>query len=308
MLHFLSIVTDDFWPGFAALLQSLEDNSGLRAHEYKVSVVCDLDKAPRKWLSEKLSRVELVSLNALPGIKVLSPQDQGRRMEGALQKIGLFALPEEWGSCVFIDSDIVCLGDIRALRDVEPLAAASDQMRGMGAAGRVADKSAADINTGLLVFGPSLKVFEELRSVYAQRHGERTHKGDQDVINMWIEETGHPVHRLGSEWNFSKRFQDEMGLPWVKKHIDQVKLLHFVGVKPWSSNREVRTVRECRYRWLEEIWWDYFDRSGLSTNMEKPPRRRTARVRAWVLPWSQPAILREHAARLTRFARKLSPH
>jgi hypothetical protein len=303
VLHLLTIVTDDFWPGFAALLQSLEDNSGLQPHDFKISVVCDLDKAPQNWLADRRSRVELVSLDVLPSIKVLSPQDQGRRMEGALQKIGLFALPEEWGSCVFIDSDMVCLGDIRLLRDTKPLAAANDQIRGMGGTREVADRGAADINTGLLVFKPSRKVFEELRTVYAQRHGERTHKGDQDVINMWIDQTGHSVYRLGSEWNFSKRFQDEMGLPWVKKHINQVKFLHFVGVKPWTSNGQIRTARECRYRWLEEIWWDYFDRSELCAHIDKPLRRSSARVRAWVLPWSQPAILQEHVQRAARFAR-----
>lgn len=301
MIRFVTIVSGDFWPGFAAMLQSLEENSGFRSDEYEIVAICDPDTAPEDWLGTRKSRVVLMPPATIPRVEVLSPQNQGERMAGALQKLGVFALPDDFGRCIFIDSDMVCLRSLRELLEMMPLTAACDHLCGFDPASGSAD---GEINTGLMVFEPSRTTFEELQSVYTRRHGERTHKGDQDVINMWLQETGRPVHRLGSEWNFSKRFQDKTGPRWVKRHIRQVRILHFVGVKPWTDNACVNTFRECRYRWMEEIWWDYFDRSGFVAHVVKPPRRSTARVRAWILPWTRPAILGEHCTRALRFVRR----
>lgn len=299
MIRLVSIVTDDFWPGFAALLQSLGENAGWDVGEFRFTAICDVDRAPRAWLADRKERVELFPLECIPSITPLSAQTQGKRMENALQKLGVFALPEEWGKCVYVDCDMVCLGPMRELENIEPFAAAGEVLAGFG----VRDPATLDceINTGLMVFEPGRGRFDDLRRTYEQTHHLRRHKGDQDVINAWLQ--GRTVHRLGSEWNFSKRFQQSVGLPWIKRHIGQVRLLHFVAAKPWESNGSITTVRECKYRWLEEIWWDYFERSGFAAHMNAPPSRWTARRRAWLLPWTKPAILREHATRLSRFVR-----
>ena len=222
-------------------------------------------------------------------------------MEQALQKLGVFALPEEWGTCVYIDSDMVCVNPIIELSVMQPLSAACDFLSGFGKEPKESSEGSTDINTGLMVFSPSQLTFRELVAVYNERHAERTHKGDQDIINMWIRETRQPVQRLGSEWNFSKRLQDCAGLSWVKKNLKRIKILHFVGAKPWTPNAEINTVRECRYGWMERIWWDYFERSGLERYMSNSPARSTAFNRQWLLPWSKPAILREHMQRGWRF-------
>lgn len=307
MVRLVSIVSPDFWPGFAALAQSLVENSGFDRDDYELVAICDPASAPTKWIASRRERVSVLPISELPAIPVLSAQSQGKRMEQALQKLGVFALPEEWGTCVYIDSDMVCINPIGELAVMEPLSAACDFLSGFGKELKQSSDGNADINTGLMVFSPSAASFRELVTLYNERHAERTHKGDQDIINMWIRETGQPVHRLGSEWNFSKRLQDTTGMQWLKSHIEQIKILHFVGAKPWASNREITTVRECRYQFLELIWWDYFDRSKFAEFMDRPPRRSTAFNRQWILPWSKPAILREHSTRLVRFARRLLP-
>lgn len=301
MIRLVSIVTEDFWPGFAALLQSLGENAGWGVDEFQFTAICDVDRAPHAWLAGREERVELFPRVRIPEVVPLSAQTQGKRMENALQKLGVFALPEEWGKCVYVDCDMVCVGPLRELETIEPFAAAGEVLAGFG----VRDPSALDceVNTGLMVFQPGHGQFEALCRTYAETHHLRRHKGDQDVINAWLE--GREIHRLGSEWNFSKRFQDGVGRPWIKRHIGESKILHFVGVKPWASNREVNTFRECHYRWLEEIWWDYFERSGFAVHMENPPSRRTAWVRAQILPWTKPAMLREHATRVMRLIRRV---
>jgi len=307
MVRFVSIVSPDFWPGFAALVQSLAENSGFNPDTYEIVAITDPQLAPKEWLGLRNEKISLFPINNLPSITVLTPQSQGRRMEQALQKLAVFALPEHWGTCVYIDSDMVCLSPITALSRMQPLAAACDFLTGFDKVSDGSPENNSDINTGLMVFSPRATIFEELASVYRRRHSERSHKGDQDIINMWIRETGQTVHRLSSEWNFSKRLQDTTGVQWLKSHIEQIKILHFVGAKPWVSNREITTVRECRYQFLETIWWDYFHRSKFAEFMDRPPRRSTAFSRQWILPWSKPEILREHSARLVRFSRRLLP-
>jgi hypothetical protein len=303
MIRFVSIVSPEFWPGFAALVQSVSENSALQMQDYEIHVICDLDQAPRAWLASRREPITLLPDSVIPKIAILSEQAQGKRMDQAMQKLGVFALPEDGGTRVYIDSDMICLGSLRELLLTPSLAAACEELCGFDTGKNPAGLHDVEINTGLMVFEPSQKAFSELQSVYARRHSERSFKGDQDIINMWLQETGRSVHRLGSEWNLSKRFQDQAGHQWIKDRIGQVKILHFVGVKPWTANAEVKTVRECNYRWLEKIWWDYFERSGFAAYLKHPPRRRIALLRAWMLPWTKPAILREHAMRLACFAR-----
>ena len=100
------------------------------------------------------------------------------------------------------------------------------------------------------------------------------------------------------------RHQDGVGRKPIKQHFAKIKFLHFVGVKPWTPNSRINTFRECHYRYMEELWWDYFEASGLAAHMVDPPRRSTAFLRQWVLPWTKPAILREHATRVMRFIRR----
>jgi hypothetical protein len=304
MLRFISIVSSDFWPGFAALAESLANNSGLCLEEYELVVICDPARAPSSWLASRRERITLFPAADLPSITILSPQSQGRRMEQALQKLGVFALPQEWGTCVYIDSDMICLNPIKELPTMQPLTAACDFLSGFGKALDPSLQKCSDINTGLMVFAPSGTTFAELRSVYSRRHQERVHKGDQDIINLWIQESGQDVHRLGSEWNFSKRLQDVTGLRWVKENTEKIRILHFVGAKPWTPNSEIHTLRECRYGWMEGVWWDYFEKSGFAQYMEDPPDRSTVWIRQWILPLTKPTILCEHLQRAMRFSSK----
>lgn len=303
MLQFVTIVTPAFWPGFAALLQSVAENGCLKSRSgVRWLVVCEQSSAPSEWLAQRHEDIRLYPLEDLPKVPVLSKQNQGRRMEHALQKLGIFALPSDLGRCVYLDSDMVCLGDLSALENLPALSAAYDHLQFTGGPSPLASGEHVEFNTGVLSFVPGGKIFEELCTIYRQKHAERFHKGDQDVFYFWAQH--REVNPLGSEWNFSKRHQDKVGSAWIRLRLSQIKFLHFVGAKPWTPNSEINTVRECRYRWMEEIWWDYFEKSGFAEHMENPPRRSTAFVRQWVLPWTKPSIIKEHAVRGRRFVKK----
>lgn len=303
MLQFVTIVTPHFWPGFAALLQSLADNGGFdQSSEVRWLLICEPDSAPRSWLASRPEALELFPLSELPRVPLLSSQNQGKRMETALQKLGIFALPETLGKCVYLDSDMICLNQVKELRDMQPITAAYDHLQLMGAADPLPADQPTEFNTGVLVFSPKMQIFDELCETYRAKHAERSHKGDQDVFFFWAQ--NQTIHPLTSEWNFSKRHQDRVGARWVRSHLAEIKFLHFVGVKPWTDNSEIRTFRECHYRRVEELWWDYFERSGFAEHMDHPPKRSTAFIRQCVLPWTKGEILSEHLTRAVRFLKR----
>lgn len=303
MLRLVTIVSPDFWPGFAALLQSVTENGRVDScRQVRWLVICEPESAPRAWLASRVENIELFPLADLPRVAVLSAQNQGKRMENALQKLSIFALPESLGTCVYLDSDMVCLNSIRSLEALSPISAAYDHLQFSGDASPLPAGQFPEYNTGVLVFAPSRKIFEELTDTYRRRHGERSHKGDQDVFFFWSQDKR--VHPLGSEWNFSKRHQDAVGRQWVRRHLSEIKFLHFVGAKPWTSNSQINTFRECHYRYVEELWWDYFEESGLAAHLANPPRRSTAWLRQWILPWTKPEILKEHCVRGARLLQR----
>lgn len=305
MTHFVTLVSRDFWPGAAALLESIESNGLLQSGEIRFTLVCDPSTSPVDWLQKRSIEIDLFPLSALPEIKVLTPQQQGRRMEVALQKCSVFALPSSFGKCTYLDADMLCVGSLEALKDMQSLTFTAElPLFTEDLPLACFENPAFECNTGCFVFSPNMKIFEELQGTYLSRHSERTLKGDQDVFNIWMREQQSKPNVVGAEWNFAKRYSHDRGNEWIKSRLSQIKFLHFVGAKPWTPNSEINTARECRYRWMEEIWWDYFEKSGFAAHMENPPRRSTAFVRQWVLPWTKPSIIKEHAVRGRRFVKK----
>lgn len=289
----------------AALIKSIEANSLLQRREMRITLICDPSAASVDWLQSRSIEISVFPISELPEVKVLTPQQQGRRMEIALQKCAVFALPSSFGKCTYLDADMLCVGSLKGLEDISPLTFTAELplfTRDLPLA--CFEDPTFECNTGCFVFNPNLQIFKELQTTYLSRHCERTLKGDQDVFNMWIRERQEKPRVIGAEWNFAKRYTHDLGNQWIRSRLSQIKFLHFVGAKPWTPNSEINTVRECRYRWMEEIWWDYFEKSGFAEHMENPPRRSTAFVRQWVLPWTKPSIIKEHAVRGRRFVKK----
>ena len=125
-IRFVTIVTQDFWPGLAALVQSISENSGLATNEYEIQIICPLDQAPQAWLDSRPESISLLASSEIPSIPILSPLAQGKRMEESLQKLGVFALPEDGETRILIDCDMVRLGSLRELLDARPISGTSD--------------------------------------------------------------------------------------------------------------------------------------------------------------------------------------
>lgn len=287
---FTSIVTNNYWPGFAALIQSIAENSKLTRDEYEFLVICDIDSAPTYWIKSRKEKIHLHPLSSFPKIPILSPQKQGKRMEVALQKLGIFTLQQQNKLLVYIDADMICLSSLRDLFDLKPVMAAYDAFYDTSKSAQRAAiehvlqrkelklgvfknsqngiryyRSNYELNTGLVVFEPSQKIFKELVDTYNEYHSIKYLKGDQEIFNLWASNINKSVRPLNSMWNFSKRHQNILGYKWIANNFYRIKLLHYVNCKPWYFGKEISGKWECIYLRLELIWWKYYMKSNFTS-------------------------------------------
>jgi len=154
---------------------------------------------------------------------------------------------------IFIDADMLCLGDISHLWTVRTDFAACKK-------GRITEKNKKryfnsvqstiqNFNAGMYVATkPWLRetVFPKLVEI-----AEIGHQGaDQDVLHEYW--TGLDVLYMDSCYNVNHKnlveFKDES----LYKDFGQIRLLHLTGKKPWEKAKE-------EWNRCDQIWWEYFD-------------------------------------------------
>ena len=159
-----------------------------------------------------------------------------QRFQHTYSKLNVFRL-EFLDRVVYLDSDTVVRKNIDDLFAGEGFAAAPDS--GFDRA------SSDEFNSGVFAFEPSSELFTRMLDALAgtpSRDG-----GDQGFLNSFLPEW----QRLGSEYNTTKRvFAHHPAL-----YTDQdVKVLHYVGNKPWDP---LRAPGHDRYAELDRDWLDH---------------------------------------------------
>jgi len=139
---------------------------------------------------------------------------------------------------VFIDSDIICLGNIDYLfsddlNDCDIAMAKDDGIR--------LDQDYEGhplVNSGVIVINKpvlSQDTVDDLIEIAAE--GKSYDGGDQGVINEWITRYKLKLDILPMEYNMLKRINQHYPKIW-QDIADKIKLLHYVGVKPWQTDPE----------------------------------------------------------------------
>jgi len=174
-----------------------------------------------------------------------------KRFEKTFNKLKVFSL-DQYDRAIFLDSDIICLGDISLLTcdslSNRSLYAAKDD--------GVSLSKRNYINSGVMVINKPLlrqSVFLELIEIAKKGFEEekRDLKGngsDQTVINDYLRMNNINYGILETKYNTLKRIFHHHKEIWnkVKKEI---RLLHFVGEKPWQKNR-----KEINYKEVDMLW------------------------------------------------------
>jgi lipopolysaccharide biosynthesis glycosyltransferase len=161
-----------------------------------------------------------------------------------MQKLTLFNLTNE-KLIYFLDSDIICVGDIRACEQFKHFS--STVVFGISLPHSVCGRPM--FSGGSFVFEPSEGLYDELQK-FALEYPGKFPLADQSILNGFFYANGHAdqVHLLGIEWEVLKRLFVHHRQIW--NAVADKKFVHFVGKKPWQTS-------EPGYAELDRLWRRY---------------------------------------------------
>lgn len=225
---------ENYIRGLKVLLRSLEKNGSVPNVD-RILISSDMDSFPGME------------------IKKVNPADYSgsckrSRYSKAWYKLEALRLP--YDLVVLLDADLLCLGSIADLfRKTDfDLRAAPDH--GIQLA-PVFKEDFIRINSGVCVFsGKMLGPTAWDRTVEIGRSGHSYDGGDQGAINLFLHENDILLDYLHPKYNALKRLYVSQRKLWSEIEKD-IRLLHFVGQKPWDEKTEKG------YEKLDSIWRGY---------------------------------------------------
>lgn len=175
----------------------------------------------------------------------------------------LEAFRSDYDYVVTLDSDMIILGDVSVLFEIEqPFAA-------VRAYDHVKDLYLPYFNTGTMVVRrncPDSIVFDDIVSALNVTEVNRNHgKADQAVLNIALQD--HDKFYISDRYNFSKRIipVDERDPAAFLINRD-VRILHYLGEKPW--NVKVK-ANEWQYRRIEALWWTAINQGASKATLRR---------------------------------------
>lgn len=211
--------------GLIALIRSIR-----RFSDKEIIVLCNEDE-----FVEPLHSEENISIIRIEQIE--NPNSNGQsRFKDTYNKLKIFDFTD-YDKLIYIDSDCIVLKNIDRLFSLETSISASPDW-GL--------KYSKGFNSGVIVFTPS----EDLRSkIKAGLTSNVTSSdgGDQGFLNEVLKDT---ISYLSPEFNYLKRSYDKRS--WVFD-IQNISILHYVGIKPWDVLDFDPTYEELNSLWLEML-------------------------------------------------------
>lgn len=241
----VTVLNDSFVPYFLVLLESLKFHNPWIDFRWLIfwsPSLSPLSEDNRRALSLRYGRLhfERVDEAAYFGFLKETPP----RLIPALYSLECFRLLD-FDRVVFLDADMLCLGDLSTLFQTPASFAACVAGRDAPRKQKLAGHYALNrgINTGVMVIGKALMGGNAYRRMFTYRSGLF---GDQDIINRFFRY--RMLHYLPPEYNCHAEFF------WDDARRDpRVRILHFAGVKPLEAPDLPRM----------RVWFEYRARLGL---------------------------------------------
>lgn len=252
---FCSVVNDAFVQGFSVLLHSI-----LKCHpgfDYPYYVLHSRNHVPLSAENQAYLRriysglvFKEVDESAYEGIwGQLDALRTPERLKPAFLIFDAFSLTD-FDRVVTLDGDMICLGDISELTSARSDLAFTQAWD--YASGRLADY----FNSGLIVIGGAHlngRTYERLlRHKVRPTFDTRVGKADQAILNDLFSISS--VDLLPERFNTTKRkFPDDAISSYESVLSEGVRILHYVGEKPWQEHT---VPQEARYTKVEQLWLD----------------------------------------------------
>lgn len=180
---------------------------------------------------------------------------------------------------VFIDSDIICLGDISALAELDqPLAAALDYdfRNSFAFNARFPFSRLARINTGVFALNRTYRNTETYSALYGllDKFPAKREKGmlwsDQGIMNLYFRHA--TKHVFPYIYNARKNlFANKRFAAGREAALADVRLLHFGGTcKPFLGGLKnaAPDSKHHKYSQLHQVYYDYWDRMVKDLNVD----------------------------------------
>jgi lipopolysaccharide biosynthesis glycosyltransferase len=180
---------------------------------------------------------------------------------------------------VFIDSDIICLGDISALAELDqPLSAALDYdfRNSFAFNARFPFSRLARINTGVFALNKTYRNPETYSALYGllDKFPAKREKGmlwsDQGIMNLYFRHA--TKHVFPYIYNARKNlFANKRFAAGREAALKDVRLLHFGGTcKPFLGGLKnaAPDSKHHKYSQLHQVYYDYWDRLVKDLNVD----------------------------------------
>ena len=261
-LTFVSYTNDRYYPGLLCLYKSLRLNGGFDRFEFVV--MCRGLSEARRVALEALPGVSVEDLDRLDAIAYDGEIPDVKRFN--LNKLHLFALPGV-EKAVYLDADVVCVSDVTALREIEPIA----MVPNLGERLHPPVGQRVMFNSGVMVVRTSEAIYDGLRGLL--KSITLKHFADQALINEYLSQEGTPVESLHPAWNLI--VSNKQASPALYRDVwaSGVKFLHYTKIKPWFRADDLRgrsvlstaylrarhRAMRLRYKWEVDLWHEIDD-------------------------------------------------
>ena len=239
---FVTVCNKEYLIGFEVMLKSLIDNNPRVKKENISFLIISNDLEEQDLLTSKKihKNISIKKFNQ-EKYKDIEALKQQSATFGDYTKFEIFGL-EEYDKIIFLDSDILILGNIDKLIDYKGNFAA------------VRDLYIDQYNTGVMVIENTHLNKDTVNNLInlVLTFGITEHL-DQDIINHYFYDE---IEEMSLSYNFLKTYNKQLfsrsGLP---KHI---KILHFICKKPWQ-NKPIFQIEEGTL-WQERYWFEYYSK------------------------------------------------
>ncbi|XP_022670475.1 uncharacterized protein LOC111254170 isoform X2 [Varroa destructor] len=243
----VTLATNDTY-GIGALVLSASLRKAGTCRQLAILITSHVTTPMRRLLEQSFDLVKEVNLldsNDAAHLAVLKRPELGI----TFTKIHCWTLTQ-YTKCVFLDADTLVLKNCDELFQREELSA-------------VPDVGWPDcFNSGVFVFVPSVKTFEELVAL-ADREGSYD-GGDQGLLNSYFSDwaTKDIARHLSFIYNMNSSVFYSY-LPAFLKFGHTVKIVHFLGArKPWHYSYNLLTnyvdCGDINYQEHLRVWWNLF--------------------------------------------------
>lgn len=248
---FITVCSDNFVPGLIALIKSIKYYNKNFNYDFKVvhhDEYCKLNEKSKNDLIKEYHNFKFQKVT-IEDFKVGKIRIKHPRNNFSLY-LSIFAFNQlEYDRVIFLDSDLIVLGNIDKIINLEnDFCAANDNQKN-----KIFFKDTIktiDINSGLMIINKKYNNTNTFNNLLGIIHKQRMTKlFDQEIINLFFK--NKKITYLPLEYNRQVReFYTNNKFKNFQKNNDLI--LHFTGPKPWLGG-----IPNCSE--MEKIWWKYYN-------------------------------------------------